>query len=71
MIQGTVLYFILKEDFSLFKMNRSNTWILLYEKARLNLNCYRVLKYSYILSLAFYQQKFCYINYILNQGKII
>jgi len=60
MKQGTILCIILKEDFNLFKMNSRETWILIYQKARLNLNCYRILKYSNILSLAFCQQNFFY-----------
>jgi len=56
--QGMVLCIILKEDFSLFKMNSSKAWILIYQKARLNLNCYAILQQSYILSLAFINKIF-------------
>jgi len=57
--------------FSLFKMNRSKAWILIYEKARLSFDCNGIFLGNYILSLAFINKNFVTINYILNQGTIL
>ena len=52
-------------------MNRNQLWILIYEKAKLDLGCYRILQYNYILNLAFINKNFVTIIYILNQGTIL